>query len=142
MTSLRICLDVSDLDAGIAFYEQALELRLARRHGREWAELTGAEVPIDLLAKPAGSRTHPGAAAARDYARHWTPVHLDFAVADIAQAVQRATSAGAVLETDIARHAWGVIACMADPFGHGFCLIEFTARGYDAMPGVERVSQE
>jgi catechol 2,3-dioxygenase-like lactoylglutathione lyase family enzyme len=142
MTSLRICLDVSDLDAGIAFYEQALGLRLARRHGREWAELTGAEAPIDLLAKPAGSRANPGAAAARDYARHWTPVHLDFAVADIAQAVQRATCAGAVLETDIARHAWGVIAGMADPFGHGFCLIEFTARGYDAMPGVERASQE
>jgi hypothetical protein len=22
---------------------------------------------------------------------------------------------------------------MADPFGHGFCLIQFTERGYDAI---------
>ena len=22
---------------------------------------------------------------------------------------------------------------LADPFGHGFCLVEFNARGYDAL---------
>jgi len=25
------------------------------------------------------------------------------------------------------------IALMADPFGHGFCLIEFRGRGYDEI---------
>ncbi|HUO82125.1 MAG TPA: VOC family protein [Gammaproteobacteria bacterium] len=138
MTSLRVCLDVSDLDAGIQFYERALGLKLARRLGSAWAELSGTATPIDLLAKPAGSRASPGAPATRDYARHWTPVHLDFAVADIAQAVKRATNAGATLEAGISRHAWGAIAGLADPFGHGFCLIEFTRGGYDEMPGVER----
>ena len=30
-------------------------------------------------------------------------------------------------------HAWGRIAHMADPFGHGFCLIQFVGRGYDEV---------
>jgi lactoylglutathione lyase len=26
--------------------------------------------------------------------------------------------------------AWGRLALLADPFGHGFCLIEFKGRSY------------
>jgi hypothetical protein len=26
---------------------------------------------------------------------------------------------------------------LADPFGNGFCLIEFNARGYDALAGAD-----
>ena len=37
------------------------------------------------------------------------------------------------LEKDIATAAWGRIALLADPFGNGFCLVEFSARGYDAI---------
>lgn len=139
MLALRICLDVNDLDTGIRFYERALGLTVTRRLKSEWAELAGGSSPIDLLAKVAGSHPCPDCPATRDYNRHWTPVHLDFAVSDIDSAVQRAQVAGAMLEGDIKRHAWGKIANMADPFGHGFCLIEFTGRGYDEMPGVERV---
>jgi hypothetical protein len=29
--------------------------------------------------------------------------------------------------------AWGRIAVLADPFGHGLCLIEFLNRGYDEI---------
>ena len=29
--------------------------------------------------------------------------------------------------------AWGKLALFADPFGHGFCLIEFLGRGYDEI---------
>ncbi len=28
---------------------------------------------------------------------------------------------------------YGRIAMLADPFGHGFCLLQFSARGYDAL---------
>ena len=28
---------------------------------------------------------------------------------------------------------YGKLAMFADPFGHGFCLIEFNAEGYDAI---------
>lgn len=81
---IRICIDVDDLERGIAFYTQGLGLRLGRRLGADWAELVGGSSPIDLLANAAG--TAPlGAERAerRDYARHWTPVHLDFVVEGI-----------------------------------------------------------
>jgi hypothetical protein len=38
----------------------------------------------------------------RSYERHWTPVHLDFVVEDIASPVAKAVSAGARLEKPIA----------------------------------------
>ncbi len=60
-------------------------------------------------------------------------MHLDFIVSDVADAVCRAEAAGARLEGEIRTHEWGRIAVMADPFGHGFCLIEFIGRGYDAI---------
>ncbi len=28
---------------------------------------------------------------------------------------------------------WGKIAMLADPFGHGLCLIQFLNRGYDEI---------
>ena len=28
---------------------------------------------------------------------------------------------------------WGKLALMADPFGHGFCLVQFLNRGYDEI---------
>ena len=48
-------------------------------------------------------------------------------------AVARATQAGAALEKAPENHAWGRIALMADPFGNGFCLLQFTGRGYDEI---------
>jgi hypothetical protein len=41
-------------------------------------------------------------------------VHLDFVV-------------------PVQTHAWGRIALLADPFGNGFCLLQFTGRGYDEI---------
>jgi hypothetical protein len=29
--------------------------------------------------------------------------------------------------------SWGRIAILADPFGHGFCVLQFSGRGYDAI---------
>ena len=28
---------------------------------------------------------------------------------------------------------WGRIAILADPFGHGLCLLQFSGRGYDTI---------
>ncbi len=135
MTELRVCIDVDNLDQGIAFYTEALGLKPGRRLGDGWAELLGASSPIDLLAKPAGSPASPSAPAPRDYRRHWTPIHLDFTVTDLEAAVRRAQAAGATLEREIQEQAWGRMANLADPFGHGFCLLEFKGRGYDALLG-------
>jgi hypothetical protein len=86
-----------------------------------------------LLDKASGSEPFRRAPQSRDYARHWTPIHLDFVVTNIEAAVARATAAGAKLESDVSEHAYGKLALLSDPFGHGFCLLEFRGRGYDEL---------
>ena len=126
-------IDVPDLAAATRFYTTAFELRIGRRFADAAIELLGAAAPIYLLVKAAGSSPFPAASGSRSYDRHWTPVHLDFAVDDLERARDRAVSAGATLERDIEAHRWGRIAYLADPFGHGFCLLQFTGRGYDEI---------
>jgi predicted enzyme related to lactoylglutathione lyase len=126
-------IDVDDLEKAIGFYSSALGLQLGRRLHDNVAEMLDASSAIYLLAKPAGSSVSVEIPQRRDYRRHWTPVHLDFVVADIHAAVQKAQAAGAQLEGDIQTHAWGHLANLADPFGNGFCLIEFVGRGYDEI---------
>ena len=132
---LRACIDVDDLEKAIAFYRDALGLTLGRRLGRHWAKMLGASSSVDLLAEPAGTAPAPGAAALRDYRRHWTPVHLDWVVADVDAAVRRAMAAGATLDRGIQSKKWGRLANLADPFGNGFCLLELVGRGYDELIG-------
>jgi catechol 2,3-dioxygenase-like lactoylglutathione lyase family enzyme len=131
---LRICNDVDDLERGIAFYTQGLGLRLGRRLGADWAELLGGSSPIDLLAYAPGTAPLGEARPQRrDYARHWTPVHLDFVVQGLDEATQRLVALGATLERPIADRRWGRMASLADPFGHGIDLLEFKGRGYDEI---------
>ena len=128
---LLVNIDVGDLDRAVKFYGAALGLKKARRLGKGVVEMRGGTSPVYLLEKPAGSA---GAGAQkRDYGRHWTPVHLDFVVKDIRAAVRQAVAAGAALEADVRTHEWGRIAQFADPFGNGFCLVEFRGRGYDEI---------
>ena len=99
-------------------------------------ELLGGPAAIYLLVKKGGTLPFAGATEPRDYRRHWTPVHLDFVVTDVEAAVDRAVAAGARSEGEIASHVWGRMALMSDPFGNGFCLIEFVGRGYDEIASV------
>lgn len=95
--------------------------------------MLGLSAPIYLLLKPAGSLAAKTASQRRVYSRHWTPVHLDFVVADIRAAMTRAQAAGAAIEAPLKSSAWGHLALMSDPFGNGFCLVEFSGRGYDEI---------
>ncbi len=134
MPGVRVCIDVDDLDRAVAFYAGALGLTAGKRTGDEWVEMLGGPVALDLLAKPPGTAAFPhGTRALRAYERHWTPVHLDFVVGDLDAAVRRATGAGAKLERAAETKPWGRIAILSDPFGHGFCLLEFRGRGYDEV---------
>lgn len=134
MTDVLINIDVPDLTRAIAFYRDGFGLTVARRLGPSAVELVGASLRIYLLEHPADSAPLPTQSAARrDYSRHWTPVHLDFVVADVDAAVARACAAGARLEKPVGEHAWGRIALLADPFGHGVCVLSFSERGYDAI---------
>ena len=130
--TLLVNVDVDDLERGTRFYCDGLGLKVGRRFDG-WIELVGAAAPIYLLPKKAGTPISPVDGRKRDYSRHWTPVHLDFVVTDIAAAIQRAQKAGAKLERDVSTHAYGRLALLADPFGNGFCLIEFRGRGYDEI---------
>ncbi len=124
--------DVPDLAAAKKFYCEGLALSPGRRFAGV-VELVGGPVPIYLLEKNAGTAASPTGHARRIYQRHWTPVHLDFITHDIDAAVADAVAAGATLEQPPRREVWGRIALLADPFGNGFCLIQFHARGYDEI---------
>jgi predicted enzyme related to lactoylglutathione lyase len=134
MTGLLVNIDVDDLEYAIEFYRAAFDLKVARRFGATAAEMVGGPVPIYLLEKQPGTPAFKNGPA-RDYARHWTPVHLDFVVPDIRRALEDAQEAGAKLESKVRTEKWGRIACLSDPFGNGFCLIEFIGRGYDEILG-------
>lgn len=133
MPRVLLNLDVDDIERAVAFYTAALELRVGRRFDEGFVELLGAEAPIYLLLKVAGTAPFEGADKTRDYARHWTPLHLDFVVADLDSAISRALAAGAVLESPPSQHAYGRLALLHDPFGHGFCLLQFEGKGYDEL---------
>lgn len=133
MARLLINIDVPALNPAVEFYTQAFDLRVGRRLAGSIVELLGAEAPIYLLAKEARSAPSPTVGRSRDYERHWTPVHLDFVVTDLDAALERAVRAGARPEAEISTHEWGRFVPLADPFGHGVCLVELSERGYDAI---------
>ncbi len=123
--------DVPDLAAGERFYVEAFGLAAGRRFGKDFLELLGWPVPLYLLRQ--GPGTIGAGSQARDYVRHWTPFHMDVVVEDLDAATARAARAGAQVEHGPHEAAFGRIAHLADPFGNGFCLIEFSPRGYDAL---------
>jgi lactoylglutathione lyase len=130
---MLVNIDVSDLGRATAFYTKAFGLTIGRRFGEGGVELLGAAVPIYLLVKAEGSRATTVNDTTRSYRRHWTPVHLDIVVPDLDAALPRAIEAGAVMEKEPRTAVWGRIALMSDPFGNGFCLLQFLNRGYDEV---------
>lgn len=133
MARVLINLDVDDIERAVAFYTTAFDISVGRRFDNAFVELLGAEAPIYLLQKQGGSPPFAEAEQGRSYARHWTPLHLDFVVDDLDSALARAVAAGAVLESPPSQHAYGRLALLHDPFGHGFCLLQFQGRGYDEL---------
>jgi len=128
---LLINIDVPDLPAAEALYTRAFGLSAGRRFGTGGVELLGAQAPIYVLQNAAGSLAAED--TRRDYARHWTPVHLDVVVDHLEPALDRALEAGLVQESDIRDANWGRIVRLADPWGHGWCLLQFVNRGYDEI---------
>lgn len=131
--TLLLNIDVPDIAAATTFYTAAFGLTVGRRFGTDFVELNGWPAPVYLLAKKAGTLGAGG--DRRRYERHWTPMHIDVVVDDVDAAVERALAAGAVLEAPARDAPYGRIAMLADPFGHGFCLLQFSERGYDALLG-------
>jgi catechol 2,3-dioxygenase-like lactoylglutathione lyase family enzyme len=119
-----VCIDVPDLAAGLEFYRDVLGLAEIARPMPSYAVLQCGDGRIGLIEKPEGSNPAKGSDDVRRYARHWTPVHIDFHVADFEAFLARAAAAGALIEQ---RFDGGgtrpPVAFCADPFGNGFCVL-------------------
>jgi predicted enzyme related to lactoylglutathione lyase len=127
--NIIINIDVPELEPAIRFYTAALGLVHTRTLDDDVAELRGAAATIYLLCKERGSVAVKSPPIEREYGRHWTPVHFDLVVDDVDAAAARAVAAGARRETG---HVdWRGSRCISfgDPFGHGFCFIQFDRDG-------------
>ena len=127
-------IDVPDLAPAINFYCAALGLTL-NCIIEDVAELTGASSIIYLLQNRAGSPPVRSLSLARHYSRHWTPVHIDFVVDDVEEAAKRAIDAGATPESECTEWRGSKCITFSNPFGHGFCLIEFEQETYRTEDG-------
>lgn len=128
---LIVNIDVPELAPAIRFYTAALGLTHARTLDDDVAELTGASATIYLLCKRAGTQAVKSPPIARDFTRHWTPVHFDVVVDDVDAAAARAIAAGARQETGHVDWKGSRCVSFGDPFGHGFCFIQFERGAYD-----------
>lgn len=135
MLAVHAYIEVTDLAHGINFYCGGLGLTLKRQLGPRWVELAGASLPIFLLGDRPEIAELGTTKVPRDFGRHWTPVHLDFIVSNLDEVVGRLCGLGASLDREIQIREYGRMANMADPFGNGFDLIEFSGPGYDDVAG-------
>ena len=133
MLLVHAYIEVTQVERGLEFYSRGLGLTLKRRLSPTWIELEGASLPIFLLANRPPVAELGSTRAVRSYERHWTPVHLDFIVGDLDRTIAQLCALGASLDRDIKVREYGRIANMADPFGNGFDLIQFSGSGYDGV---------
>jgi predicted enzyme related to lactoylglutathione lyase len=127
---ILVNIDVPELAPAIDFYCAALGLSLSRTLDEDVAELVGGSCVIYLLQNADGSDPGRGLAAPRRYSGHWTPVHIDFVVDDIEKAADRVVSAGGTRESECVEWRGSKCITFSDPFGNGFCLIEFAGETY------------
>ena len=127
---VNINIDVPALQPAIDFYCAALGLELGRLLDSDVAELNGASATIYLLQHARGSPGVKAPPIERSYERHWTPIHFDLVVPDVDLAVARALAAGAKQETGYVDWRGSRCVSFSDPFGHGFCVIEFEDETY------------
>jgi predicted enzyme related to lactoylglutathione lyase len=121
--SVNASLDVPDLEAGVRFYGSVFGFAEKARPFPTMAILDAGALTLCIHEKPAGSLPAPGSLTVRDYARHWTPVHLDFHVQALDPVIERILALGGLVETEYRTMGPKPVAFCSDPFGHGFCVI-------------------
>ena len=133
-TTLLVNIDVDDLHKGTDFYTKAFGLTIGRRFGARRGRAARRDL-ADLPARQAERHgrlgDQPPPALVRAALDADAPGHRRRAKSKAR--VDRARNAGARLEGPVKSNNWGKIAMLADPFGHGICLIEFVGRGYDEI---------
>jgi len=124
MLTVSVGIDVPDLPKGIRFYEDAFGFSKISAPYPGVVVLRAENVTVTLLEKREQTKPSPNTQDVRRYDRHWTPVHLDIHVDDVRAALDKAVKAGATKEQFFEHPEHGSAAFCADPFGHGFCLLE------------------
>lgn len=125
MVKVSISIDVPNLEQGVGFYSAAFGFSKVAEPYPGVLVMRAGDMTMCLLEKAPGSKPSPNTLDTRGYQRHWTPVHLDFHVDNLGEALERAVEAGAVVEQKFDTPN-GAAAFCSDPFGHGFCLIQST----------------
>ncbi|SNT09167.1 hypothetical protein SAMN06265795_113103 [Noviherbaspirillum humi] len=120
---VTVSIDVPSIEEGLAFFSAAFGFGETARPHPGYAVLTAGETTIGLLAKPAGTSPAKDSDDVRKYQRHWTPVHIDFRVADFEATLKKALDAGAISEQVHRVPGYPPVAFCSDPFGHGFCIV-------------------
>ena len=128
MLNLSASIDVPDLARGVRFYAEAFGFSKVAEPYPGVAVLKAGNATITLLEKREQSKPSPNTRDVRRYERHWTPVHLDFHVEDVRAALEKAVRAGATEERFFEHPEHGSAAFCADPFGHGFCILQRMAK--------------
>lgn len=125
MSKISVCIDISEMKKGIKFYTEALGCQLIKE-GDEYTELSFDGLKMYLIARENGTNPLITGEAVRNYERHWTPIHLDFHVSNIDQCISSIIELGGVKEGESSGD-WGSAAFCADPFGNGFCVMEYNS---------------
>jgi catechol 2,3-dioxygenase-like lactoylglutathione lyase family enzyme len=118
-----VSIDVPQLEEGLRFYRDGLGLREVARPIATYVLLECGKSQIGLIEKSSGTRPAKDCSDVRRYDRHWTPVHIDFHVDDLAAFLAKAVRAGAKCEQKFEGGAHPPVAFCSDPFGNGFCII-------------------
>jgi predicted enzyme related to lactoylglutathione lyase len=126
MARVSICIDVPDLTLATAFYRDAIGCSLEKsQKTHNTLSIDGVTIQL-LLRAEATEASGTTSDCLRTYERHWTPVHLDFDVSDIDEAVEKVQRHDGTVE-DVQRGDWGAMASCVDPFGNGLCLLAMRA---------------
>jgi len=124
MVKISVCIDVSEMETAIQFYAKALGCDLVEKK-EQYTELSASGLTVYLAENAAGTNPLVKGNATRHYERHWTPIHLDFHVPDLKKSVSMVMELGGVKEGEKSGD-WGSVAFCADPFGNGFCLMQYS----------------
>ena len=121
---VEITIDVDDLELAVKFYCEVIGLKLIER-GKTWARTELDDQTFWICEFEAGKK----GGIARDFQRHWTPVHLDFIVKNLDSALARALDTGGRLDRAVRRddpEPLGIcdVANLSDPAGNGVDLIQ------------------
>jgi predicted enzyme related to lactoylglutathione lyase len=133
--TVHLSIDVPDLDGGLRFYELVCGFRENARPFPTMAILDGNNLTVCLHEKPAGSASSEGGPP-RDYARHWTSVHMDLHVGDFEETLGRIAAEGGRIERVFRDVGPRPAAFCCDPFGNGFCVLgPHGDAGVESQPG-------